>query len=96
MLEYFHNSSWLEHGGAPEKAVKNAFTYAIDKRLRALGPVSYTHLYRVERFTVMTDENSRTVSDDLDLGVHSLEPVSYTHLRRRTPMRFRAPCEAFR
>ena len=37
MLEYFHNSSWLEHGGAPEKAVKNAFTYAIDKRLRALG-----------------------------------------------------------
>ena len=30
-------------------------------------------LYRVERFTVMTDENSRTVSDDLDLGVHSLE-----------------------
>ena len=29
-LEYYHNSSWLEHGGAPEKAVKNAFVYAID------------------------------------------------------------------
>ena len=36
-LEYFHNSSWLEHGGAPEKAVRSAFTSAIDKRLRALG-----------------------------------------------------------
>ena len=29
-IEYYHNSSWLEHGGAPEKAVKNAFVYAID------------------------------------------------------------------
>lgn len=37
MLEYFHNSSWLEHGGAPEKAVRSAFVSAIDKRLRALG-----------------------------------------------------------
>ena len=30
LTEYYHNSSWLEHGGAPEKAVKNAFVYAID------------------------------------------------------------------
>lgn len=37
ILDYFHNSSWLEHGGSPEKAVKAAFTYAVDKRLRALG-----------------------------------------------------------
>ncbi len=37
MLEYFHNSSWLEHGGVPEKAVRSAFTFAVDKRLRALG-----------------------------------------------------------
>lgn len=29
-IEYYHNSSYLEHGGAPEKAVKNAFVYAID------------------------------------------------------------------
>ncbi|MCH5202346.1 MAG: DNA topoisomerase [Oscillospiraceae bacterium] len=32
--EYYHNSSWLEHGGAPEKAVKNAFVYQIDKWLK--------------------------------------------------------------
>ena len=30
VIEYYHNSSWLEHGGAPEKAVKNATVYAID------------------------------------------------------------------
>lgn len=34
MLEYYHNSSWLEHGGAPDKAVKNAFVYAIDQYLK--------------------------------------------------------------
>lgn len=34
MLEYYHNSSFLEHGGAPDKAVKNAFVYAIDQYLK--------------------------------------------------------------
>ena len=33
-IEYYHNSSWLEHGGAPEKAAKNAFVYAIDAYLK--------------------------------------------------------------
>ena len=37
MLEYYHCASYLEHGGSPDKAVKNAFTYAIDKRIKALG-----------------------------------------------------------
>ena len=32
--EYYHNSSWLEYGGAPEKAAKNAFVYAIDSYLK--------------------------------------------------------------
>ncbi|WP_058485711.1 DNA gyrase/topoisomerase IV subunit B [Defluviitalea phaphyphila] len=35
LLEYFHNSSFLEYGGAPDKAVKSAFVYAIDKYLKA-------------------------------------------------------------
>ncbi len=30
LIEYFHNSSWLEYGGAPEKALKNGLTSAID------------------------------------------------------------------
>jgi len=35
MLEYYHNSSFLEHGGSPDKAVTNAFVFAIDKYLKA-------------------------------------------------------------
>jgi len=33
-LEYYHNSSWLEHGGAPDDAVKRAFTAQIDAYLK--------------------------------------------------------------
>ncbi len=33
-IEYYHNSSWLEYGGAPEKAVRNAFVYQIDAYLK--------------------------------------------------------------
>ncbi len=33
--EYYHNSSFLEHGGAPEKAVKSAFVAQIDAYLKA-------------------------------------------------------------
>ena len=34
LKEYYHNSSWLEHGGAPERAVKNAFVYQIDAYIK--------------------------------------------------------------
>lgn len=34
LAEYYHNSSWLEYGGAPEAAVKNAFVYQIDNYLK--------------------------------------------------------------
>lgn len=34
LTEYYHNSSWLEHGGAPDKAVRNAFLYQIDNYLK--------------------------------------------------------------
>ena len=36
-MEFYHNSSWLEHGGAPEKAVKSAFVSALDGYLRQNG-----------------------------------------------------------
>ena len=36
-IEYYHNSSWLEHGGSPETATKNAFVSAIDKYIRDAG-----------------------------------------------------------
>jgi len=34
VIEHYHNSSWLEHGGSPEKATRTAFVYAVDKYLR--------------------------------------------------------------
>ncbi len=37
MLEYYHNSSWLEHGGSPDRAVKTAFVNQIDAYLKARG-----------------------------------------------------------
>jgi DNA gyrase subunit B len=35
LIEYYHNSSFLEYGGAPDKAVKVAFVYELDKCLKA-------------------------------------------------------------
>ena len=37
LLEYYHNSSWLEHGGSPDKAVKSAFVSQIDAYLKQNG-----------------------------------------------------------
>ena len=37
LLEYYHNSSWLEHGGSPDKAVKSAFVSQIDAYLKKAG-----------------------------------------------------------
>ncbi len=34
LLEYYHNSSFLEYGGSPDKAVKNSFVYCIDNYLK--------------------------------------------------------------
>ena len=37
MQEYYHNSSWLENGGSPEKAARSAFTSAIDAYIKQQG-----------------------------------------------------------
>ncbi len=37
LLEYYHNSSYLEHGGAPDKAARSAFVSAIDAYLKSSG-----------------------------------------------------------
>ena len=34
VIEHYHNSSWLEHGGSPEKAVRSAFVSAVDSYLK--------------------------------------------------------------
>ncbi len=37
LKEYYHNSSFLEHGGAPEKAARSAFVSQIDNYLKQNG-----------------------------------------------------------
>ena len=35
LIEYYHNSSWLEHGGSPDKAVRSAFVSQIDAYMKS-------------------------------------------------------------
>lgn len=42
LKEYYHNSSFLEHGGAPEKAVRSAFVSQIDAYLKQNGKYNKT------------------------------------------------------
>lgn len=37
LKEYYHNSSWLENGGAPDKAARSAFVSQIDSYLKQSG-----------------------------------------------------------
>lgn len=37
LKEYYHNSSWLEYGGVPEKAVRSAFVSQIDAYIKQSG-----------------------------------------------------------
>ena len=37
LTEYYHNSSFLEYGGSPERAVRQAFTSQIDAYLKSSG-----------------------------------------------------------
>lgn len=41
-IEHYHNSSWLEHGGSPEKALKIAFTSVLDDYIRRTGKYNKT------------------------------------------------------
>ena len=37
VLEYYHNSSWLEHGGSPDRAVRLAFVNQVNAWLKSKG-----------------------------------------------------------
>ncbi len=37
LKEYYHNSSWLEHGGVPEKATRSAFLSMVDNYIKQSG-----------------------------------------------------------
>ncbi|MDD3395050.1 MAG: toprim domain-containing protein [Anaerotignum sp.] len=65
-IEYYHNSSFLEYGGSPDKAVKNAFVFAIDKYLKT------NNLYKKdEKKITFTD-----IEDSLILVINSFSTVT--------------------
>ncbi len=65
-LEYYHNSSYLEHGGAPDKAVRSAFVSAIDNYLKN------NNLYnKNEKKIVFSD-----VEDSLILIINSFSTIT--------------------
>lgn len=66
VAEYFHNSSFLEHGGSPEDAVKLAFTYSINNYLKSNNkynknekPISFAD---VEESLVIVSSSFSTVT----------------------------------
>ncbi len=66
VLEYYHNSSYLEHGGSPDRAVRLAFTYAIDKYLKA------NNLYTKNESKITFND----VSDSLALVINSFSTMT--------------------
>jgi DNA gyrase subunit B len=66
VIEYYHNSSFLEYGGSPDRAVKQAFTYALDKYIKSSG--KYT---KNEAKITFTD-----IADCLVLVINSFSTVT--------------------
>jgi DNA gyrase subunit B len=66
IIEYYHNSSWLEHGGAPDKAARSAFVSAIDAYIKNSG------LYKKEEKKIAWAD----VEDSLVLVINSFSTVT--------------------
>lgn len=65
-LEYYHNSSFLEYGGAPDKAVKNAFVFAIDKYIKN------NNLYKKDEKKILFSD----IEESLILVINSFSTVT--------------------
>lgn len=66
VLEYYHNSSFLEYGGAPDKAVKSAFVSAIDKYLKT------NNLYKKDEKKITFPD----IEDSLILVINSFSTIT--------------------
>ncbi|EFE28487.1 DNA gyrase, B subunit, C-terminal domain protein [Filifactor alocis ATCC 35896] len=65
-LEFYHNSSYLEHGGSPEKATKSAFVSAVDSYIKKLGKY-----YKNEKKISFSD-----IEDSLLLVINSFSTMT--------------------
>ena len=80
-IEYYHNSSYLEHGGAPEKAVKTALSYQIDNYLKQTNKytkneskISYTDIEDslviiISSFSTVTSYENQTKKSITNKGI---------------------------
>ena len=66
LLEYYHNSSFLEHGGSPDKAVKSAFVSAID------GYLKHNNLYTKSESKITFQD----IQDSLALVTNSFSTMT--------------------
>ncbi len=74
MIEFYHNSSFLEYGGVHDAATKTAFVYAIDKYIKQAGKYS-----KNESKITFND-----ISDCLILVISSFSTlVSYEHQTKK-------------
>ncbi len=65
-LQYYHNSSYLEHGGSPDKAVRSAFVTAIDKYIKA------NSLYKKNEKKITFND----IEDSLILVINSFSTIT--------------------
>ncbi|HCT64654.1 MAG TPA: DNA topoisomerase [Lachnospiraceae bacterium] len=65
-LQYFHNSSFLEYGGSPDKAVKSSFVYAIDKYIKT------NNLYKKDEKKIIFAD----IEDSLILIINSFSTMT--------------------
>ncbi len=66
LLEYYHNSSFLEHGGSPDKAVRSAFVSAIDLYIKN------NSLYKKDEKKIVFSD----VEDSLVIIINSFSTVT--------------------
>ena len=76
-IEYYHNSSWLEYGGAPEKAAKSAFTSAIDAYIKQQGKYQKTE----------SKINFQDVQDCLILVTNCFSTITSYENQTKRPLR---------
>lgn len=66
IVEYYHNSSYLEYGGSPDKAVRSAFTSAID------GYIKNSNLYKKDEKKITYQD----IEDSLVLISNSFSTIT--------------------
>lgn len=65
-LQYYHNSSFLEYGGSPDKAVKSSFISAIDKYIKS------NNLYKKDEKKITFAD----IEDSLVLIINSFSTIT--------------------